>query len=80
MRYCPHDYQKYAINFILENPIAAVFLDMGMGKTSIVLTAIMELIYKRFEVRKVLIVAPLRVARNTWPEEIKKWEHLKEVE
>ncbi len=77
MKYNPHNYQKYAINFILENPIAAIFLDMGMGKTSIVLTAIMELIYKRFEVRKVLIIAPLRVARNTWPEEISKWEHLK---
>ncbi len=77
MKYNPHDYQEYAINFLLENPIAAIFLDMGMGKTSIVLTAIMELMFKRFEVSKVLIIAPLRVARNTWPEEIKKWEHLK---
>lgn len=77
MKYNPHNYQKYAIDFILEHPIAAILLDMGMGKTSIVLTAIMQLIYDRFEVNKVLIIGPLRVARTTWPEEIKKWEHLK---
>lgn len=77
MKYNPHNYQKYAIDFILEHPIAAILLDMGMGKTSIVLTAIMELIYDRFEVNKVLIIGPLRVARTTWPEEIKKWQHLK---
>ena len=77
MKYNPHNYQKYAIDFILEHPISAILLDMGMGKTSIVLTAIMELIYDRFEVNKVLIIGPLRVARTTWPEEIKKWEHLK---
>ena len=76
MKYSPHDYQEYAIKFLLENPVAAIFLDMGMGKTSIVLTAIMKLMYERFEVSKVLIIAPLRVARNTWPEEIRKWEHL----
>ena len=76
MIYKPHNYQKYAIDFILEHPIAAILLDMGMGKTSIVLTAIMELIYDKFEVNKVLIIGPLRVARTTWPEEIKKWEHL----
>lgn len=79
MKYNPHNYQKYAIDFILEHPIAAILLDMGMGKTSIVLTAIMELIYDRFEVNKVLIIGPLRVARTTWPEEIKKWEHLKGI-
>ena len=76
MKYSPHDYQEYAIRFLLENPVAAIFLDMGMGKTSIVLTAIMKLMYEHFEVSKVLIIAPLRVARNTWPEEIRKWEHL----
>ena len=76
MKYNPHNYQEYAIDFILEHPIAAILLDMGMGKTSIVLTAIMELIYDKFEVNKVLIIGPLRVARTTWPEEIKKWEHL----
>lgn len=76
MIYRPHDYQKFAINFILEHPIAAIFLDMGMGKSSVTLTAIMELMYDRFEVTKVLIVAPLRVCKYTWPQEIVKWEHL----
>ena len=76
MRYNAHEYQKYATQFIIEHPVAAVLLDMGMGKTSIVLTAIMELMY-RMEVSRVLIVAPLRVARNTWPAEIGKWDHLR---
>mgnify|MGYP001127069502 CR=1 FL=1 len=74
MIYRPHDYQKFAINFILEHPIAAVFLDMGMGKSSITLTAIMELMYDRFEVSKVLIVAPLRVGKYPWLQESGKWE------
>jgi SNF2 family DNA or RNA helicase len=76
MKYNPHSYQDYATNFIINHPIAAILLDMGMGKTSIVLTAIMKLLYDRFEVSKVLIIGPLRVARTTWPEEIKKWDHL----
>ena len=75
MRYKPHEYQKYAIGFIKKNPIAAILLDMGMGKTSIVLSALNELMYDSFEVTKVLIIAPLRVARNTWSDEIKKWDH-----
>ena len=77
MRYKPHDYQKYAINFIKEHPIAAILLDMGMGKTSIVLAALNDLIFDRFEVSKVLIIAPLRVAKHTWPTEIQKWDQLK---
>ena len=76
MKYNPHEYQKYAIEFIKEHPIAAILLDMGMGKTSIVLSALNELMYDSFEVTKVLIIAPLRVARNTWSDEIKKWDHL----
>lgn len=76
MRYSPHEYQRYAINFIKEHPIAAILLDMGMGKSSITLTAIMDLMYDRFEVSKVLIIAPLRVAKNTWSAEIEKWDHL----
>lgn len=76
MRYKPHEYQKYGIEFIKKNPIAAILLDMGMGKTSIVLSALNELMYDSFEVTKVLIIAPLRVARNTWSDEIKKWDHL----
>ncbi len=74
MKYIPHKYQEYAINFILEHPVAAIFLDMGMGKTGITLMAILLLMYDRFEVSKVLIVAPLRVARATWKAEIEKWE------
>lgn len=76
MKYRPHDYQKYAIRFIKEHPIAAVLLDMGMGKSSITLTAIAELMYEDFEISKVLVIAPLRVARHTWSEEIRKWDHL----
>lgn len=77
MKYNPHDYQKYATNFVLEHPVAAIFLDCGMGKSVITLTAIYELLYNSFEVRKVLVIAPLRVARDIWPAEIEKWDHLK---
>lgn len=77
MIYKPHDYQQFAIDYILSHPVAALILDMGLGKTSITLTAIEKLLYDSFEVNKVLVVAPLRVARNTWSDEIKKWEHLK---
>ena len=76
MEYNPHKYQNYATDFILENPIAAIFLDCGLGKTVITLTAIEELLHDRFEVERVLIIAPLRVARDTWPAEIQKWSHL----
>lgn len=79
MRYNPHDYQKYAIEYIKQHPIAAVILAMGMGKTSITLTAIEELMYDSFEIRKVLIVAPLRVASTVWSDEIKQWDHLKHI-
>ena len=79
MKYNPHDYQKYAAEFILTHPISALLLDMGLGKTSITLTAINDLLFDRFEVHKVLVVAPLRVARDTWSAEIEKWEHLREL-
>ena len=72
-----HDYQKYAVRFIEEHPIAALFLDMGLGKTITTLTAIHNLMFDLFVVRRVLIIAPLRVARDTWSAEIEKWEHLK---
>lgn len=65
MKYNPHDYQIYATNFIREHPVAAVFLDCGMGKSVISLTAIYELMFNSFDVRKVLVIAPLRVARDT---------------
>ena len=79
MKYSPHSYQKYAIDFILKNPVAALLLDMGLGKTSITLTAINDLLFDRFEIHKVLVVAPLRVAKTTWADEIGKWEHLKNL-
>ena len=79
MQYKPHEYQRYAAQFILEHPVSAIFLDCGLGKTVITLTAIEELMHDRFEVRKVLVIAPLRVARDTWPAEIRKWEHLRQL-
>lgn len=77
MKYEAHDYQKYATEFILTHPIAAVLLEMGLGKSVITLTAIQELCMNRFEVKRVLVIAPLRVGRDTWPAEIEKWDHLK---
>lgn len=79
MRYKPHDYQDYATQFILDHPVAAIFLDCGLGKTVITLTAMEELLHDRFEVSRILIIAPLRVARDTWPAEIQKWEHLRQL-
>ena len=79
MKFIPHDYQQYAIDFIKNNEVAAVLLDMGLGKTSITLSAVNDLIFDSFEVSKVLVIAPLRVARDTWPAEIKKWDHLKHL-
>ena len=77
MNYQPHEYQQYATDFIIKNPTAAVFLEMGLGKSVIALTAILELCLERFEISRVLVIAPLRVARDTWPAEIQKWDHLK---
>ena len=74
-----HDYQEYAVKFIEEHKTAALLLDMGLGKTITTLTAINNLIYDLFEVRKVLIIAPLRVARDTWSAEVQKWDHLKHL-
>lgn len=76
MKYEPHNYQNYAINYIETHPIAAVLLDMGLGKTSITLTAILDLLFDSFVAHRVLVIAPLRVARDTWPAEIQKWDHL----
>lgn len=80
MKYNPHDYQRYAAEFIITHPISALLLDMGLGKTSITLTAINDLLFDSFEIHKVLVVAPLRVARDTWSAEIEKWEHLKNLQ
>ena len=75
MRFKPHNYQQYAINFITHNPVTAVLLDMGMGKTAITLMAIDYLMYEYFEIVKVLVICPLRVTR-TWKDEVNKWEQL----
>lgn len=77
MKYNPHEYQSYATEFILSHPISAVFLEMGLGKSVITLSAIFDLCLDSFLVCKVLVIAPLRVARDTWPAEINKWDHLK---
>lgn len=79
MKFIPHGYQNYAIEYIKNHPVTALLLDMGLGKTVTTLTAIRDLMYDSFEVHRVLVVAPLRVARDTWPEEIRKWDHLKEL-
>jgi len=75
VKYIPHDYQSYAIKYIEEHETCAVFLDMGLGKTSITLTAVQHLLAAG-AVKKVLVIAPLRVAQATWPDEIAKWNHL----
>lgn len=77
MRYEPHDYQKRATDLVIQLPRVGLFLDMGLGKTVITLTAIWELMYDRFEVRRVLVIAPKRVAEDTWSREHAKWDHLK---
>lgn len=76
MKYEAHDYQKYTTAYIENHDIAAIFLDCGLGKSVIMLTAISDLLFDSFEIHKVLVVAPLRVARDTWPAELEKWEHL----
>jgi SNF2 family DNA or RNA helicase len=78
MKYNPHDYQKYSIDFIENNPISALLLECGLGKTSITLTAINDLMFDSFDVSKVLVICPIRVA-NTWVQECKKWEHLNDL-
>ena len=77
MRYSSHEYQRYATEYIETHSVAAVLLDMGLGKTSITLTALNNLLFDSFEVHKVIVIGPLRVSRHTWPVEIEKWDHLK---
>ena len=79
MKYKPHDYQRYATEYIESHPEAAVFLDMGLGKTSITLTALNDLLFDYFDVHRILVIAPLRVARSTWADEIEKWDHLHDL-
>lgn len=77
MKYEPHGYQVYATNKIIEQSACGLFLEMGMGKTAAALTAVADLLHDRFEVSSVLVIAPLRVAEDTWSREGEKWEHLR---
>ena len=79
LNYKPHHYQRFATEFIEDNPVSAILLSMGLGKTVITLTAINDLLYDYFEVGKVLVIAPLRVCTNVWRQEAEKWSHLQEL-
>ena len=79
MEFKPHKYQKFAIDFIEDHPEAAILLGCGLGKTSIALTAIDEMLHDRFLIRKALVVAPIRVCQNSWPDELRKWDHLRDI-
>jgi SNF2 family DNA or RNA helicase len=77
MRYIPHAYQVYCINRLLADSALGLFLDMGLGKTVITLTAVNDLKYNRFAVSRILVIAPKKVAEATWSKEAAKWDHLK---
>lgn len=77
MKYKAHDYQQYATEFVLEHPYCGLILDMGLGKSVITLTALWDLILDSFDCGRVLVVAPKRVAEDTWPKELAKWDHLR---
>lgn len=79
MKFIPHDYQAFCIDYLLEHPAAGLLLDMGLGKTVITLTALDRLLYDSFAVSRVLVIAPLRVAMNTWSTETRKWDHLRHL-
>jgi len=79
LKYTPYSYQQYAASWIIDKKYSALFLDCGLGKTVITLTAISVLLYDYFEITKVLVIAPLRVAHSTWDEEASKWDHLKNI-
>ena len=72
MKYEPHNYQQFATDFILEHPISCLMLDMGLGKTVITLTALWQLALDSFDVSRILVIAPKRVAEDTWPKELSK--------
>lgn len=75
----PHSYQAYSIQRMIDTPYIGAFLDMGLGKTAITLTALHSLKYERFCIRKALVVAPKKVAESTWTKERDKWNHLKDL-
>lgn len=76
MKYNPHNYQTYATDFVLTHPACGLILDMGLGKSVITLTALWDLLLDSFDVGRVLVIAPKRVAEDTWPKELEKWDHL----
>ncbi len=80
MIFTPHPYQAYCIDYIKAHPVSALFLDMGLGKTVITLSALRDLMLDEMLVSKVLVIAPLRVARSTWPAEVEKWDHLSDLD
>lgn len=75
MQYIPHDYQAYCIQRVVEDPAVGLFLRPGLGKTSITLSAINILKYFRWQVSRVLVVAPKKVAEATWQKEAARWDH-----
>ena len=79
MKYEPHNYQSYCIQRIVQNPSVGLFLRPGLGKTSITLTAVNVLRYLRWEIAKVLVIAPKKVAEATWSKEAAKWDHLQHL-
>lgn len=79
LKFVPHSYQKEAKEFIINNTAAGLFLDMGMGKSITTLTAIDELMNDYLEINKVLVIAPKRVAEDTWSRETQKWDHVKHL-
>ena len=79
MKFIPHDYQRYAISRIVSDPAVGLFLDMGLGKTVITLTAVYDLKFQRWSISRCLVVAPKKVAEATWSQEAKKWDHLQDL-
>lgn len=79
MEYKPHGYQQRAKDYIVEHPAAGLFLEMGLGKTIVTLTAVNELMCELFDVTRVLVIAPLRVAATVWAEEAEKWDHTRHL-
>ena len=77
MKFNPHNYQRYCIQRMLQEPALALFLGMGLGKTVTTLTVVNDLKYNRFQMQKCLVIAPKKVAEDTWTREQSKWEHLR---
>lgn len=79
MKFTPHNYQSYCIQRIINDNAVGLFLDMGLGKTVITLTAMNDLKYNRFAIQRCLVIAPKKVAEATWSKEAEKWDHLKHL-